>query len=83
MFLESIDASSIKKDAEQLCDLLDNVVMEMGVKNVIHVVTDNAANYVIAGKMLVERHCTPSIAHWLDFIIQDIGKNDWVKKILD
>ena len=59
MFLKSVDAFDRVKDANLLFELLDEVVMEVGVANVVQVVTDNASNYVLAGKMLEEKHTKP------------------------
>jgi hypothetical protein len=87
MFLKSVDASDQVKDANLLFRLLDEVVEEVGVQNVVQVITDNAANYVAAGKMLEEKHCTiwwtPCAAHCLDLMLEDIGKIEWVKKTVE
>eukprot|EP00253_Pinus_taeda_P025291 PITA_25291 len=48
MFLKSVDASDKVKDGQFLFQLLDEVVEEVGVANVVQVVTDNASNYVLA-----------------------------------
>ena len=65
----------------------DEVIEEVGVQNVVQVITDNASNYVAAGRMLEEKHptiwWTPCAAHCLDLMLEDIGKVDWVKKIVD
>jgi len=58
LFLRSVDASYRIKDANMLFELLDEVVMEVGVENVVQLITDNASNYVLAGKMLEEKHKT-------------------------
>jgi hypothetical protein len=58
MFLKSVDASDQVKDAQLLFHLLDEVVVEVGVQNVVQVITDNASNYVAAGRMLEEKHPT-------------------------
>ena len=58
MFLKSVDASDQVKDANLLFRLLDEVVEEVGVQNVVQVITDNAANYVAVGRMLEEKHRT-------------------------
>ena len=50
MFVRSIDASSFSKTGERIFELLDTFVVEMGVENVVQVVTDNGANYKLAGK---------------------------------
>ncbi|KAE8668729.1 3-hydroxyisobutyryl-CoA hydrolase 1-like [Hibiscus syriacus] len=48
VFIKSIDASDIVKNTEQLFIMLDDVVEEVGEKNVVQVVTDNASAYVAA-----------------------------------
>lgn len=58
MFIKSLDALEHIKDAAMICELLDGFIREIGVQNVVQVITDNAANYVSAGKMLMERHYT-------------------------
>ncbi|XP_059077215.1 uncharacterized protein LOC131068578 isoform X1 [Cryptomeria japonica] len=87
VFLKSIDASNEVKNAETLCNMLDEVVMDVGVQNVIQVVTDNAAAYVAAGRLLMARHLTlfwsPCAAHCLDLLLEDIGKLSWVKKVVE
>jgi hypothetical protein len=87
MFLKSVDASDQVKDANLLFRLLDEVVEEVGVQNVVQVITDNAANYVAAGKMLEQKHrtiwWTPCATHCLDLMLEDIGKIEWVKKTVE
>ena len=84
MFLKSVDASDQVKDAQLLFHLFDEVVMEVGVENVVQVITDNASNYVAVRKMLEEKHPTiwwsPCATHCLDFMVEDIGKIEWMKK---
>ena len=58
MFLRSRDASDQVKDANLLFHFLDEVVEEVGATNVVQIITDNASNYVLAGKMLEEKHKT-------------------------
>ena len=58
MFIKSLDASEHIKDAATICELLDGFIREIGVQNVVQVITNNAANYVSVGKMLMERHRT-------------------------
>jgi hypothetical protein len=87
MFLRSVDASDRVKDANLLFELLDEVVMEVGVANVVQVITDNASNYVLAGKMLEEKHktifWTPCVAHCIDLMLEDIGKQEWIKNTIE
>lgn len=87
MFLKSVDASDKVKDGQLLFQLLDEVIEEVGVANVVQVITDNASNYVLAGKLLEEKHktifWTPCAAHCIDLMLEDIGKLDWVKNTVD
>ncbi|GLJ38170.1 hypothetical protein SUGI_0777100 [Cryptomeria japonica] len=76
MFLKSIDASSHVKNVAYLCEAIEEVIDEVGEENVVQVVTDNAASYVAAGKLLMERHpkifWSPCAAHCLDLMLEDI-----------
>ncbi|XP_016172259.1 uncharacterized protein LOC107614631 [Arachis ipaensis] len=47
-FVKSVDASSMVKNASSLCDLFSEVIEWIGPDNIVHVVTDNATNYVAA-----------------------------------
>jgi hypothetical protein len=58
MFIKLVDASAHVKDAALLCELLHGFIEEIGACHVVQIVTDNAANYVAAGRMLMERHVT-------------------------
>ncbi|XP_057843114.1 uncharacterized protein LOC131052502 [Cryptomeria japonica] len=53
VFIKSIDASTHCKNATYLCEQIEEVIDEVGEENVVQVVTDNAANYVAAGKLLI------------------------------
>ena len=52
----------------------------------VHMVTDNAANYVAVGRLLEQEFRTlswsPCAAHCLNLMMQDIGKLDEVSKIV-
>ncbi|KAL4328069.1 hypothetical protein AHAS_Ahas13G0163200 [Arachis hypogaea] len=49
---KSIDASHASKTADLLFKLFKDVVNFVGPENVVHIMTDNAANYVVAGRLL-------------------------------
>lgn len=87
IFLKSVDASDQVKDAQLLFHLLDEVVEEVGVQNVVQVITDNASNYVATGRLLEEKHptiwWTPCATHCLDLMLEDIGKIEWVRKCVE
>jgi hypothetical protein len=44
---------------------------------VVQIITDNVANYVHVGRMLMERHClfvwTPCATHCIDLMLEDMG----------
>ncbi|XP_072064179.1 uncharacterized protein [Arachis hypogaea] len=54
------------------------MVDEVGEKNVIQVVTDNAANYKAAGEMLMKKRKNlfwkPCAAHCIDLMLEDLEK---------
>eukprot|EP00262_Sarcandra_glabra_P001415 TRINITY_DN1151_c0_g1_i1.p1 TRINITY_DN1151_c0_g1~~TRINITY_DN1151_c0_g1_i1.p1 ORF type:complete len:405 (-),score=41.67 TRINITY_DN1151_c0_g1_i1:1916-3130(-) len=78
VFLKSVDASNKTKDAEYLFGLMDEMVEQVGESRVVQIVTDNAANYKAAGKLLMEKrrhlYWTPCAAHCVDLILEDLGK---------
>jgi hypothetical protein len=59
-------------------DLLEKQIDKVDKEYVVHVVTDNRANFKSAGRILMERvptlFWTPCVAHCLDLMLQDIGK---------
>jgi hypothetical protein len=79
MFIKSVDASAHVKDATLLCELLHGFIEEIGVHHVVQIVTDNATNYMVVGRMLMERHSTvfwtPCAAHCIDLMLEDVGND--------
>lgn len=59
MFMKFVDASLHIEDAMLLYDLFDVIIQEVGPQHVVQVIMYNVDNYVVAGKMIMERH--PSI----------------------
>ena len=56
MFIKSVDASTHLKDAALLCELMDGFIQEIGLHNVVQIITKNAANYVVVGRLLMRRY---------------------------
>jgi len=87
MCLRSFDASNKVKDATLLFEPLDDFIKEAREKNVVQIITDNASNYVLVGKMLESKYksifWTPCVAHCIDLMLEDIGKVEWVKNIVE
>ena len=67
--------------------MLENIVIEVGAENVVQIITNNAAAYVAAGRILQEKHNTlfwsPCATHVIDLLLEDIGKLDWVKPVVE
>ncbi|CAN7050566.1 unnamed protein product, partial [Brassica rapa subsp. trilocularis] len=86
VFIRSKEVSEVVKDATLLFKLLDDMVEEVGENNVVQVVTDNASNYVKAGRLLEAKHphlfWNPCAAHYLDLMLEDIGKIEAVKSAM-
>ncbi|XP_057733926.1 uncharacterized protein LOC130949126 [Arachis stenosperma] len=86
VLLKSVDASHVSKTAEALFKLLRDVVLFVGLENVVHVVMDNAANYVDAGRLLESEfprlYWSPCAAHCVNMMLQDIGKLEKVSEIV-
>ncbi|XP_039687989.1 uncharacterized protein [Medicago truncatula] len=83
-FIKSVDASGASKTSEMLFKLFKEVVLYIGPENVVHIVTDNAANYVAAGRLLEKEfpglYWSPCAAHCINLMFQDIGKLPEVKE---
>ncbi|WOL01050.1 hypothetical protein Cni_G09763 [Canna indica] len=71
-FLYSLDTSDISKTTDKVLKILDDAIKFVGEKNVVQVVTDNAANYKAVGEMLMQQrnilYWTPCAAHCIDLI---------------
>ena len=84
--MKSIDASDIVKDATNLFLLFDEVIKWVGPLNVVHIVTDNATNYVATRRLISHKHkhinWSPCAAHCLNLIFKDIGKMDHVAELV-
>ncbi|XP_054824760.1 uncharacterized protein LOC129322470 [Prosopis cineraria] len=85
VFIKSVDASDIVKDAQNLCNLFMDMVAFAGANNIVNLVTDNAANYKAAGRLLNDKY--PSIfwsscaAHCLNLILADIDDQQRVNVV--
>ncbi|GAU35412.1 hypothetical protein TSUD_160630 [Trifolium subterraneum] len=78
VFIKYVDASRHSKTADMLFKLFKEVVLYVGPENVVQFVTDNAANYVAAGKLLENEfpklYWSPCAAHCINLMLQDMGK---------
>ncbi|CAM8881132.1 unnamed protein product [Rhodiola kirilowii] len=86
IFLKSVDASNASKTAEMLYKLFKNVILYVGAENIVHIVTDNAPNYVAAGRLLEAEFpklfWSPCAAHCINLMLQDIGELEEVSEAM-
>ncbi|XP_025692735.1 uncharacterized protein LOC107484546 [Arachis duranensis] len=73
------------KNASSLCDLFSEVIEWIGPDNIVHVVTDNATNYVAAGRLINKKfeniHSSPFAAHCLNLILKDISSTPHISNL--
>ncbi|XP_054813463.1 uncharacterized protein LOC129314118 [Prosopis cineraria] len=85
VFVKSIDALNLVKDARTLFSLFCEVIKWVGPKNIVHAVTDNTANYVACGKLIKEKYkniyWSPYAAHCLNLTLKDIASLDNVSAL--
>ena len=86
LFLKAVNAMDRVKTSEFIFGILDEAIQEVGVENVVHVVTDNASNCVGAGTLIMEKYgqiyWTPCAAHCLDLMLHDLAKFPWVNETI-
>ncbi|KAJ8620842.1 hypothetical protein MRB53_029371 [Persea americana] len=58
LFLKSVDTSAIRKNADALFEIFDEVVSSVGPRNVVQCITENDAIYDAAGKKLTTEYGT-------------------------
>lgn len=87
LFFKSVDVSGHEDDANYLFELLESVVLEVGVENVVQVITDTTASYVYAGRLLMAKYnslfWSPCASHCIDKMLEEIGRQDWVGTVLE
>ncbi|XP_058105664.1 uncharacterized protein LOC131249115 [Magnolia sinica] len=88
VFLRSVDASDSIGDVEALFSLFNGVIEEVGVENVVQVITYNASCCMVAvGKRIMEKHrtifWTVCAVHCLGLMLEEIGMMGHVMKVLN
>ncbi|XP_016558197.1 uncharacterized protein LOC107857948 [Capsicum annuum] len=78
IFLGSVDASNESTTGTKIYNLFEKTIEDIGPKNVVQVVRDNANENVKAGDLMraVYPHIywTPCVAHCINLMLQDIFK---------
>ena len=89
-FVKAVDSSGEIKSGAYIASIISDVIDEIGEKNVLQVVMDNAANCRAVGRIL-EHHYPRLYAsgcntHSLNLVLQDWYKSndtEWFKTIID
>ncbi|KAK9061150.1 hypothetical protein SSX86_018330 [Deinandra increscens subsp. villosa] len=87
MFLKSFDGTNVMDSTESLFTLFKEVIEEVGVRNVLQIVTKNEGRYVELGKQIVDNFptifWTPCASHCVDLILEDFRELEWISTILE
>ncbi|XP_027116170.1 uncharacterized protein [Coffea arabica] len=87
LFLKSLDISEIRNPVDALYELLAKVIEEVGVRNVLQVVTRGEEPYFVCGKRLIDAYpsifWTPCAGHCLSLMLKDFTKLDLISAILE
>lgn len=82
MFLKSIDTSTERED---LLEIFDQVIREVGPKNIVQFITDIDPRYKASVKVLEERYGTfvwsPCAAHCIDLMLENFADPRYFPKI--
>ena len=89
-FVKAVDSSREIKSGAYIASIISEVIDEIGEKNVLQVVMDNAANCKAAGRILEHQYprlyASGSNTHSLSLVLQDWYKSNdtkWFKTIID
>ncbi|KAK1256761.1 hypothetical protein QJS04_geneDACA023979 [Acorus gramineus] len=87
VFLKSVDVSTHVDDAYYLSELLESVVLEVGVENIVQIITDSAPSYVRAGMRIMDKYpslfLSPCASYCIDKMLEDIGRQEWVSNVME
>ncbi|KAL5076849.1 hypothetical protein RYX36_015833 [Vicia faba] len=87
VFLKSLDATEISTSVEFLYELIKQVAEEVGVEQVVQVITSGEEQYAVAGKRLNDAfpniYWSPSAAHCIDLILEDFGNLEWISTVIE
>ncbi|KAL6586601.1 hypothetical protein OROMI_001589 [Orobanche minor] len=87
VFLSTVDTTDIVDSTEALFSLFKEVVEEVGVRNVLQIVTNNEVRYVEVEKQIADSFptvfWTPCATHYVDLILEDFRELEWTSTILE
>ncbi|CAL1355405.1 unnamed protein product [Linum trigynum] len=81
VFLEGIDCSGDEKTGVYIAEILLKAIDQVGIYNVVQVLTDNASACKRAGEIIMERHphifWSGCLAHTLSLLMKDIASSHY------
>lgn len=87
VYLKSVDVSGIIYSVDGLHELLKQVVEEVGVRNVVQVITNGEEQYIFVGKKLMESfpslYWVPCSVRCIDTMLEDLVKLEWVNATIE
>jgi len=86
ILLKYMDASDRIKSIAALFELFDDMVTDVGPPNVVQIIKENVVSCVVAGRLMIGKYLSvffsPCMAHYLDLTLEDTGKLEWFKEVL-
>ena len=89
-FMKAIDSSGEIKSGQFICNIISEVIEQVGQQNVVQVIMDNAKNCRAVGRLLERRfsniYTFGCNTHSLNLVLQDWYKSadtEWFKTIID
>ncbi|KAF7816411.1 DNA binding protein [Senna tora] len=74
-------------ETDFLYELIKQVVEEVGVANVLQLITSGEEQYAVAGRRLTDIFPTvywsPSAAYCIDLILEDFGNIEWISAVIE
>nr|XP_043629296.1 uncharacterized protein LOC122600617 [Erigeron canadensis] len=87
LYLKSADVSDHADDAQYLGELLESAVLEVGIEDIIQVLTDSTSSFVYAGRLLMAKYpsifCSTCASLCVTQILEDFSKHEWIKTVLE
>jgi len=77
-FLSSVDTSNMSKTADKVFKMLCAILERIKEENIVQIIIDNAANYKVAGQLLMGKRkrlfWISYVTHCIDLILKDFEK---------
>lgn len=87
LFLKSVDVSALAKDTHFLFELLESVILEVGIDKVVQVITNSDPSFVYAGRLLMAKYTSlfwsPCTSYCINRMLEEISKLKWVEMVLE